>query len=74
MDLSHGNVSDDLDLLSKAKYARAFLYPGVQAFSAAYNKLTTAPFLTLASMSRSLKYLSLQGNNFAAITHDQEGK
>ncbi|KAH8410747.1 hypothetical protein KR222_003945, partial [Zaprionus bogoriensis] len=72
LDLSHGNVSEDLELLHMAKYARVLFYPKVQTFSAAYNKLTTAPYFTLSSMSDSLKYLSLQGNLFAALSHDSE--
>lgn len=72
LDLSYGNVSEDLDLLHKSKFAGRYSFQRVQAFSAAYNMLNSAPFLTLSSMKGSLKYLSLQGNQFAAITADVE--
>ncbi|KAL7731651.1 hypothetical protein ACLKA6_000947 [Drosophila palustris] len=72
LDLSYGNISDDLDLLHKTKIARRYSFHGVQTFSAAYNRLNSAPYLTLSSMKASLKYLSLQGNQFAAFNADAE--
>ncbi|KAH8274564.1 hypothetical protein KR044_012620, partial [Drosophila immigrans] len=72
LDLSHGNISEDLELLYKTKFGGRFSFSRVQAFSAAYNNLNSAPYRTLCSMKGSLKYLSLQGNQFAAINADAE--
>ncbi|KAH8370372.1 hypothetical protein KR093_003179 [Drosophila rubida] len=72
LDLSHGNISEDLDLLYKTKFGGRFSFSRVQAFSAAYNNLISAPYHTLYSMRSSLKYLSLQGNQFAVINADAE--
>ncbi|XP_034105904.1 toll-like receptor 6 isoform X1 [Drosophila albomicans] len=72
LDLSHGNISKDLDLLFKSKFGGRLNFSKVQAFSAAYNNLNAAPYITLSSMKGSLKYLSLQGNQFSAINADAE--
>ncbi|XP_064541108.1 toll-like receptor 13 isoform X3 [Drosophila montana] len=72
LDLSYGNISEDEDLLNKTKFARRFSFKKVEAFSAAYNKLNKVPFQTLSTMTGSLKYLSLQGNQFTALNHDAE--
>ncbi|XP_060656219.1 toll-like receptor 4 isoform X2 [Drosophila nasuta] len=72
LDLSHGNISRDLDLLFKSKFGGRLNFSKVQAFSAAYNNLNAAPYITLSSMKGSLKYLSLQGNQFSAINADAE--
>lgn len=74
LDLSYGNISEDEDLLNKTKFARRYSFKKVEAFSAAHNRLNKVPFQTLSTMTGSLKYLSLQGNQFAALNHDPEGK
>ncbi|KAH8293430.1 hypothetical protein KR054_000353 [Drosophila jambulina] len=72
LDLSHGNLKDDTDLLLEVKAARKFLRWRIEVFSAAFNTLNAAPFETLHSMRDSLKYLSLRGNNFADLIPDAE--
>ncbi|XP_030571094.1 toll-like receptor 13 isoform X1 [Drosophila novamexicana] len=72
LDLSYGNISEDEDLLNKTKFARRYSFKKVEAFSAAHNRLNKVPFQTLSTMTGSLKYLSLQGNQFAALNHDPE--
>ncbi|XP_017957019.1 toll-like receptor 13 isoform X1 [Drosophila navojoa] len=72
LDLSYGNISDDEELLNKTRFAHRYRLQKVEVFSAAYNTLTAVPFQTLNTMSKSLKYLSLQGNQFAALKHDVE--
>lgn len=74
LDLSYGNISDDEELLNKTRFAHRYRLQKVEVFSAAYNSLNAVPFQTLNTMSKSLKYLSLQGNQFAALNHDVEGK
>ncbi|EDW95187.1 toll-like receptor 13 [Drosophila yakuba] len=72
LDLSHGNINEDTDLLREAKLARKFVIWRTEVFSAAFNTLTAAPFRTLYSMRDSLKLLSLRGNNFAELIPDAE--
>ncbi|EDW18728.2 toll-like receptor 13 isoform X2 [Drosophila mojavensis] len=72
LDLSYGNISDDEELLNKTRFAHRYRLQKVEVFSAAYNSLNAVPFQTLNTMSKSLKYLSLQGNQFAALNHDVE--
>ncbi|XP_017864395.1 PREDICTED: toll-like receptor 13 [Drosophila arizonae] len=72
LDLSFGNISDDEELLNKTRFAHRYRLQKVEVFSAAYNSLNAVPFQTLNTMSKSLKYLSLQGNQFAALNHDVE--
>ncbi|XP_017841342.2 toll-like receptor 13 isoform X1 [Drosophila busckii] len=71
LDLSYGNVSDDEELLYRTNVAGRFSFKKVEVFSAAYNALRSAPYRTLSSMG-TLKYLSLQGNQFSALNHDVE--
>ncbi|EDV97371.1 toll-like receptor 13 isoform X2 [Drosophila grimshawi] len=70
LDISYANISEDMELLNVITAARKFSFQKVEVFSAAYNNLNSAPFQTLLSMRGSLKYLSLQGNQFAALNHD----
>ncbi|EDV52498.1 toll-like receptor 13 isoform X1 [Drosophila erecta] len=72
LDLSHGNINEDSDLLREAKLTRKFMFWRTEVFSAAFNMLTAAPFGTLYSMRESLKLLSLRGNNFAELIPDAE--
>ncbi|XP_043647623.1 toll-like receptor 6 [Drosophila teissieri] len=72
LDLSHGNINEDSDLLREAKLGRKFIIWRTEVFSAAFNTLTAAPFRTLYSMKDSLKLLSLRGNNFAELIPDAE--
>jgi len=74
LDLSHGNLKEDSDLLREAKSARKFFRCRIEVFSAAFNTLSTAPYKTLYSMKESLKFLSLRGNKFADLIPDAEGK
>ncbi|KAH8361518.1 hypothetical protein KR084_006908 [Drosophila pseudotakahashii] len=73
LDLSHGNLREDSNLLHEAKSARRkFIARRIEVFSAAFNTLSAAPFKTLYSMRESLKLLSLRGNNFADLIPDAE--
>ncbi|XP_017022730.1 toll-like receptor 1 isoform X1 [Drosophila kikkawai] len=72
LDLSHGNLKEDTDLLLEVKAARKFMRWRIEVFSAAFNTLNAAPFNTLHSMRDSLKFLSLRGNNFADLIPDAE--
>nr|XP_036670586.1 toll-like receptor 2 type-2 isoform X3 [Drosophila suzukii] len=72
LDLSHGNLKEDSDLLREAKSARKFFRCRIEVFSAAFNTLSTAPYKTLYSMKESLKFLSLRGNKFADLIPDAE--
>uniref|UniRef100_A0A6P4DWI5 Toll-like receptor 2 isoform X1 n=1 Tax=Drosophila rhopaloa TaxID=1041015 RepID=A0A6P4DWI5_DRORH len=72
LDLSHGNLKDDSELLRETKLARKFIRWRIEVFSAAFNTLSAAPFNTLHSMKDSLKFLSLRGNNFSDLIPDAE--
>ncbi|XP_020808918.1 toll-like receptor 6 [Drosophila serrata] len=72
LDLSHGNLKEDTELLLEVKAARKFMRWRIEVFSAAFNTLNAAPFNTLHSMRDSLKFLSLRGNNFADLIPDAE--
>ncbi|XP_017059512.1 toll-like receptor 6 isoform X1 [Drosophila ficusphila] len=72
LDLSHGDLKEDIELLHEAKSARKFIIWRIEVFSAAYNTLTAVPYKTLNSMRESLKFLSLRGNNFADLIPDVE--
>ncbi|XP_036670585.3 toll-like receptor 2 type-2 isoform X2 [Drosophila suzukii] len=74
LDLSHGNLKEDSDLLREAKSARKFFRCRIEVFSAAFNTLSTAPYKTLYSMKESLKFLSLRGNKFADLIPDAEAQ
>ncbi|XP_070071933.1 toll-like receptor 2 type-2 isoform X2 [Drosophila takahashii] len=75
LDLSHGNLKEDSDLLREARSARRkFIRWRIEVFSAAFNTLSAAPFKTLYSMRESLKLLSLRGNNFADLIPDAEAQ
>lgn len=60
----------------EALYAKIGDNNQLVAFSAAYNNLTTVPRKTLKLIGKSLKYLTLSGNQFIAYTPDmqKEGK
>ncbi|XP_017080259.1 toll-like receptor 6 isoform X1 [Drosophila eugracilis] len=72
LDLSHGNLKEDSDLLHATRSARKFIGWRIEIFSAAFNSLRAAPFKTLHTMKESLKFLSLRGNNFADLLPDAE--
>ncbi|XP_017059513.1 toll-like receptor 4 isoform X2 [Drosophila ficusphila] len=74
LDLSHGDLKEDIELLHEAKSARKFIIWRIEVFSAAYNTLTAVPYKTLNSMRESLKFLSLRGNNFADLIPDVEAQ
>ncbi|XP_044317532.1 toll-like receptor 13 isoform X2 [Drosophila rhopaloa] len=74
LDLSHGNLKDDSELLRETKLARKFIRWRIEVFSAAFNTLSAAPFNTLHSMKDSLKFLSLRGNNFSDLIPDAEAQ
>ncbi|XP_052848623.1 LOW QUALITY PROTEIN: toll-like receptor 13 [Drosophila gunungcola] len=72
LDLSHGNLKEDSELLRRTKLERRFIRWRIEVFSAAFNTLSAAPFNTLDSMRDSLKFLSLRGNNFSDLIPDAE--
>ncbi|XP_017080260.1 toll-like receptor 6 isoform X2 [Drosophila eugracilis] len=74
LDLSHGNLKEDSDLLHATRSARKFIGWRIEIFSAAFNSLRAAPFKTLHTMKESLKFLSLRGNNFADLLPDAEAQ
>ncbi|XP_017121428.1 toll-like receptor 13 isoform X2 [Drosophila elegans] len=74
LDLSHGNLKEDSELLRRTKLERRFIRWRIEVFSAAFNTLSAAPFNTLDSMRDSLKFLSLRGNNFSDLIPDAEAQ
>ncbi|XP_068143300.1 LOW QUALITY PROTEIN: toll-like receptor 13 [Drosophila tropicalis] len=73
LDMSHGNLGEDVDLLQQTELQFRFLgFRKVEIFSAAFNQLSSVPYDTLAQLTKSLKYLSLRGNAFSDILPDAE--
>ncbi|EDW72856.2 uncharacterized protein Dwil_GK17231 [Drosophila willistoni] len=75
LDMSHGNLGEDVDLLQQTELQFRFLgFRKVEIFSAAFNQLSSVPYDTLGTIRKSLKYLSLRGNAFSDILPDAEEK
>ncbi|XP_023037137.1 toll-like receptor 13 isoform X1 [Drosophila willistoni] len=73
LDMSHGNLGEDVDLLQQTELQFRFLgFRKVEIFSAAFNQLSSVPYDTLGTIRKSLKYLSLRGNAFSDILPDAE--
>lgn len=69
VDLSHRNISQDLELYD---FVESLDNLEIVAFSAAHNSLSTVPKHTLKLLGTSLKYLTLAGNKFVAETQAEE--
>ncbi|XP_073838360.1 toll-like receptor 9 [Musca autumnalis] len=61
LDVSHQETFSDDELLNRT---RTFGVSDIVVFSAAHNNLSSVPYNTLSSMSSSVKFLTLCGNNF----------
>ncbi|XP_033240136.1 toll-like receptor 2 isoform X1 [Drosophila pseudoobscura] len=73
LDLSHGNMKEDIDLFQQTKLSTIpFNTRKVEVFSAAFNTLNAVPYQALYSLKDSLKLLSLRGNKFADLLPDAE--
>ncbi|KAH8300502.1 hypothetical protein KR018_009718 [Drosophila ironensis] len=72
LDLSHGGLQEDADLLHESRMARKFIKWRIEVFSAAFNTLAAVPYQTLFSMRSFLIMLSLRGNNFSELIPDAE--